>query len=169
MDGNTHWIVIGVLVLLVGVVIILPIFTNKKRRQQVENLHSGLRVGDKIMTVGGIIGTIIKINKISPVDTEIMIETGEEDNKTTLLMDVKALYQVLRTEAPAVEIAPEAPVEGTEVTPDVFDIPNNEPAPEAEVALEVEEVAPVVEEVATVDATSEEPTVKKTTRKPIKK
>ncbi|MCL2862275.1 MAG: preprotein translocase subunit YajC [Firmicutes bacterium] len=161
----TTWIVIGLLVLLVGVIVVLPIFTNKKRRQQVENLHSSLRVGDKIMTVGGIIGTILKINKISPVDTEILIETGEGDNKTPLLIDVKALYQVLRTEAPVVsmEEQTEAAATATEPSPDIFDIPSGE-----EVITE-----PKAEEAATEFEPSEEETeesiVRKSTYKPRKK
>ncbi len=94
-DKTTTWIMVALLVVLVVVLLIVPIFTNKKRSKQTVEMHNSLQPGDKIKTVGGVIGVIKEIKKISPNDTEMVIETGEGDNKTTMTFDIQALYQVL--------------------------------------------------------------------------
>ena len=59
------------------------------------NLSCQFSVGDKVLTSCGIIGTIVRLDEISPVDMNMVIETGEGDNKSTLTFDIRALYQVL--------------------------------------------------------------------------
>ncbi len=94
-NGAMTWIFVGLLVVLVIVLLVVPMFTNKKRAKQTSELHNSLKPGDVIKTVGGIIGTIKEIRKISPVDTEMVIETGDGDNKTTMTFDIQALYMIL--------------------------------------------------------------------------
>lgn len=91
----TTWIFVGLLVVLVVVLLVVPMFTNKKRAKQTMDLHNSLMPGDVIKTVGGIIGTIKEIKQISPSDREMIIETGEGDNKTTMTFDIQALYQII--------------------------------------------------------------------------
>lgn len=124
-SNTTTWIFVALLVVLVVVLLVVPMFTNKKRAKQTTELHNSLRPGDVIKTVGGIIGTIKSIRQISPNDKEMVIETGEGDNKTTMVFDIQALYQVMsRADAPVdafeehtdepkteEEAAPAAPVE----------------------------------------------------------
>ena len=60
MDKNS----IGVILIYVAfmAVLILPTyFSNKKKKQQKAALLESLKVGDKIITVGGIKGTIVNI------------------------------------------------------------------------------------------------------------
>ncbi len=94
MDPTTI-IFIVLLVVLVIALLVVPMFTNKKRAKQTDELHRSLQPGDLIKTVGGIIGTIKEIRQISPTDREMIIETGEGDNKTTMTFDIQALYQVM--------------------------------------------------------------------------
>lgn len=123
-------IMIVLLAIMVIVLIVLPMFTNKRRNKAINELHSSLCPGDVIKTVGGIVGKIIEIKEISPVDKEMVVETGVGDNKSTMVFDIQAVYQVVsKVNAPAVE----APAE--------------EPA--AEVAKEEENVDSVAEENAT--------------------
>lgn len=91
----TTIVFIVLLVVLIVALLVVPMFTNKKRAKQTEELHRSLQPGDLIKTVGGIIGTIKEIRQVSPVDREMVIETGEGDNKTTMVFDIQALYQVM--------------------------------------------------------------------------
>lgn len=103
-NTTTTIIMFVLLAIMVVVLIVLPMFTNKRRNKAINDLHSSLRRGDVIKTVGGIVGTIVEIKEISPVDKEMVIETGVGDNKSTLVFDVQAVYQVLsKVDAPATE------------------------------------------------------------------
>ncbi len=110
----TTIVFIVLLVVLIAALLIVPMFTNKKRAKQTEELHRSLQAGDLIKTVGGIIGTIKEIRQVSPVDREMVIETGDGDNKTTMVFDIQALYQVINrnnTVVPATEDAEDKPTE----------------------------------------------------------
>lgn len=146
-------IMIVLLVVMVGVLIALPMFTNKRRNKAINDLHSSLRPGDVIKTVGGIVGTIKEIKDISPVDKEMVVETGVGDNKCTMVFDIQAVYQVLsKVDAPAVapaaqpfeELPKEEPVE-EKVIEDVADAPK------------AEEETPVSEEAEKEQAATAEP------------
>ena len=107
------WVFVALLVVLVVVLLVVPMFTNKKRAKETSELHNSLKPGDVIKTVGGIIGTIIEIRQISPVDKEMVIETGVGDNKTTMVLDIQALYVVMsRVDAPVEETPAENEPEG---------------------------------------------------------
>ncbi|MCI9031104.1 MAG: preprotein translocase subunit YajC [Clostridia bacterium] len=94
ITGDTIFMIVLVVVVLLFL-IVFPMFTNKRRQKQVEKLQEGVVVGAEIKTVGGIVGTIIAIREKSPVDKEIVIETGVGDNKSTMVLDMQAVYQVL--------------------------------------------------------------------------
>lgn len=129
MDGQQIALIAVVVVLLVAL-IVLPMITNKKRQKQVQDLHNSIRVGDTVKTVGGVVGTIVAINEISPVEREFVLETGLEGRKATMAFDFNAIYQVMsRGSAPAPEPAPAETVAAEEVPA--------EPAPETEPAAEV--------------------------------
>ncbi|MBD5131738.1 MAG: hypothetical protein HDT28_03980 [Clostridiales bacterium] len=132
---DTYTIVFVVLlVVLILALLVVPMFTNKKRAKQTEELHRSLHPGDRIKTVGGIIGTIKEIRQVSPVDKEMVIETGEGDNKTTMVLDIQALYQVLSRSNTSIPVAEEAPVEEKVEETVVANIP--EKAEETPVATE---------------------------------
>ncbi|MCL2062122.1 MAG: preprotein translocase subunit YajC [Firmicutes bacterium] len=88
----SSYILIVMLVLFVVVMFVFPIFS-KRKKGQVNDLYVNLEVGDKIMTIGGILGTILEIKERSPMDKEILIETGAEGSKTTLWIDLKGVYE----------------------------------------------------------------------------
>ncbi len=77
-------IMLVLLAIMVVVLIVLPMFTNKRRNKAINDLHSSLRPGDVIKTVGGIVGTIVEIKEISPVDKEMVVETGVGNNKAKI-------------------------------------------------------------------------------------
>ena len=55
-----------------------------------------------IETGGGIIGSIVSVREAS-YGREFVIETGEEGRKTTLTVDVQALYRVIKQKNPPPE------------------------------------------------------------------
>lgn len=119
----TTIIFIVLLALLIIALLVVPMFTNKKRARQTDELHRSLKPGDLIKTVGGIIGTIVEIRQISPVDKEMVIETGVEGNKTTMVFDIQALYQVMSRSSTIVSAGDEPDAEdkaadGEQVAPE---------------------------------------------------
>ena len=88
-------LLIALLVAMVIIIIVLPMFTNKKRQKQINALQDSVKVGSTIKTVGGIIGKVVEIRQTSPVDKEMVIETGNEGSKTTMVFDIQAVYQVM--------------------------------------------------------------------------
>lgn len=165
MDPTTI-IFIVLLVVLIVALLVVPMFTNKKRAKQTEELHRSLKPGDLIKTVGGIIGTIIEIRDVSPVDKEMVIETGVGDNKTTMIFDIQALYQVMSRSSTVVaptesEVTPEAKAEEPAVAP--VAVPEEEKAEEKATVTAEEQAAtqpeePVQEQAAeSVEPKTEEP------------
>lgn len=142
-NGWTTWVFVALLVVLVAALLIVPMFTNKKRAKQANELHNSLKPGDVIKTIGGIIGTIVEVRQVSPTDKELVIETGIGDNKTTMVFDIQALYQVIsRADAPVPPVEAQA---------------SQEPAADAEQGEAAEAIAQPVEQ--EVEAKSEEATV----------
>ena len=86
------WLVI--LVVLVVVMLVLPSFTQKKRIKAYEEMKSRLRAGDKVQTIGGIVGKIVRIKESNGTQT-VFIETGDKNNKTVVEFDINAIAGVV--------------------------------------------------------------------------
>lgn len=91
--GGNQWVMLVILGVLLIVMFVMPIFTNKKRNKQVNDMRTTLRVGDEIMTIGGIVGTVIEIREINAVDKDFVIETGTGEHKSTMVFDIRALHE----------------------------------------------------------------------------
>lgn len=61
------------LVLMFGVMYFFMIRPENKRKKDAQNLRDSLKVGDVITTIGGIVGTICKVD-----ENTIVIETGAD-------------------------------------------------------------------------------------------
>ncbi len=70
----------GMLVLLVVVMYFLLIRPQKKKEKQVNAMRSALRVGDEIVTIGGICGKIVKTKEES-----IVIQVGADKLKFEMM------------------------------------------------------------------------------------
>ena len=99
--ANSWWIylVLGVLIVLM---LVVPMFTNRKRAKEYNDMISAIKVGDTVRTVGGIIGRITKINDKDGYKT-IIVETGAKGSKTTMELDMASVYTVLSSSAKKVE------------------------------------------------------------------
>ena len=100
MDSQQIVMIIVIGLLLVAM-IVLPMITQKKRQKAVQELHNSIGVGDKVKTVGGIVGRIVAINEINALEKEFVLETGEEGSKCTMVFDFNAIYQVMEKRATA--------------------------------------------------------------------
>lgn len=61
------------LVLMLGVFYFMLIRPENKRKKEAEQMRSSVRTGDKITTIGGIIGTVVNVK-----EDKIVIETGAD-------------------------------------------------------------------------------------------
>lgn len=97
-DAKTIIIFVVAGVLIVGM-FVFNMLTSKKQRKAEEDRLKNLKIGDKVLMSCGIQGTIMEINEISPVDTNVVIRTGSEDEPCTLTFDVRAVYRTLDDKA----------------------------------------------------------------------
>ena len=74
-----NYTMIIMLVAIIGVFYFMMIRPEKKRKQEAENLKNSLKKGDKITTIGGIVGTIVSIK-----DDMLVIETSEDQVRMEL-------------------------------------------------------------------------------------
>ena len=76
--GNpwSFWIMIGAMILIMYFFMWRP---ERKRRKQMEQFRQGLKKGDKVITAGGIYGTVKEVN-----DTSLLLEL---EGHTTLRVD----------------------------------------------------------------------------------
>ncbi len=68
------------IVVMIAVFYFFIIRPQKKQEKEVAEMRDSLTVGDEIITIGGIVGTVIIIK-----NDKIMIETGNDKTKITLL------------------------------------------------------------------------------------
>ena len=71
MDVNTYSIVM--LVVMLAIFYFLLIRPENKRKKKAQEMRDGLKKGDTVTTIGGIVGKIVHVNK----DT-IVIETSDD-------------------------------------------------------------------------------------------
>lgn len=93
--GNS-WLTLVLLVIMVAVFYFLMIRPQKKQEKQIAEMRDSLSVGDEIVTIGGIIGTVLIIK-----DDKIMIETGNDKTKLTILRSSVKTVLKDEDEAPA--------------------------------------------------------------------
>lgn len=80
MTGTQSIINYAIPILFLAMLYFLMIRPQQKREKAQKEMRAALKVGDKILTIGGIVGTIVKIQE----DT-VVIETG--DNKSRITFD----------------------------------------------------------------------------------
>ena len=64
--------------------------SNKKRQKQEQEKLAGIRVGDKVKTIGGVCGVIVAIDD---AENTFTMETGSGDNVSYIKFDKGAIYQ----------------------------------------------------------------------------
>ncbi len=77
------------MILLIAVFYFILIRPQQKKDKENKKMLANLKVGDKITTIGGIVGTIAKIK-----DEKIVIETGTNTEKQVIMMERWAVRSV---------------------------------------------------------------------------
>lgn len=72
-SGGFDWTIVVFVVVIFGLMYLLMIRPQRKRQKEQQKMMSELQVGDEVMTVGGIFGTIDRIDEDSYV---IKLESG---------------------------------------------------------------------------------------------
>ena len=119
------------LILLIGMVVVmlvLPSVSQKKRVKAYQEMQDRLRAGDKVQTIGGIVGKINKIKETNGVKT-VFIETGDKNNKVVIEFDMNAIAGVVEgIQNPNADAPQVTEVETTE-EPAVVDVSSDEEEP----------------------------------------
>ena len=79
MGGNLTTTII-MLIAMVGIFYFMLIRPENKRKKEAEQLRSSLKVGDKITTIGGIVGTVVSVK-----EDRFVIETSGDQVRIELL------------------------------------------------------------------------------------
>ena len=99
--GGYDWVVWVILIGLCVVMFVISSRQRKKQQAQMEERMNALSAGDRIKTIGLIVGVIERVNE----DGTLLISTGDANNKTYLTIEKNAVYQTIPDEEPAVEVA----------------------------------------------------------------
>ena len=71
--GASMWSTIIMLVVMIGIFYFMLIRPENKRKKEAKQMRSALKTGDKITTIGGIIGTVVSVK-----DDKFVIEVGAD-------------------------------------------------------------------------------------------
>lgn len=87
------------MVLIFVVLIAITIIPQRKRDKQVKAMLSGMKKGDNVRTIGGIVGKLVLVK-----DDEVILETGPD--KVKLVFVKNAIATVLGSEVSAEPLNP---------------------------------------------------------------
>ena len=73
LGGSSTITLLVTLVLMIGVFYFLMIRPENKKKKEAEQMRSSLKAGDKITTIGGIVGTVVDVK-----DEKFVIETSAD-------------------------------------------------------------------------------------------
>ena len=68
----------------------LLILPQKKQQKKLRNMLDAMQVDDKVITIGGVIGKVVKIK-----EDEVVIETGTGNQKSQIKFQKSAISKVL--------------------------------------------------------------------------
>ncbi len=112
-------LMIGIMFALMYFMLIRP---ENKRKKAAENMRNSLKKGDKITTIGGIVGTIVKVDNAT-----IVIETSDDRVRMELTKWAVSTTGVQTTDQPNTK-------QGKDELPDA--VPEEPAAPEEEASEE---------------------------------
>ena len=89
-----QWVMIGFIIVLL---ILFPLLTSRKNKienQKIIEQANSLKRGDEVLTNSGIYGKILEVKQDGEAK-KVVIETGNDKNKSTVTVDAYAIYVVL--------------------------------------------------------------------------
>lgn len=116
----TSYIYIIVMVAVFGLMIAMTIIPQRKQKKQQAEMMSSLSAGDKIMTIGGMVGTVIAVDT---VNNQITVNVGSEAAPVNIVI----IKNAIRTKLGGTSTAPvaEQKVSETEAKDDFASVEDN--------------------------------------------
>ena len=143
--------------LIIGMIAVYVYFNKRsmKKRQEYIDRRNNIKPGNKVMTIGGITGTVVEVN---PDDNTFVLETGSDElGKSYLRFDKAAIHDTdvpMDVAVEGVETLVEPPVEEpVEETDELFDEANK---PKSEEIVEETETTTTETEETEEEKTDEE-------------
>ena len=90
-DNAQYFMYIGLAVVIV-LMIVMTIIPQRKQKKQQEEMMNSIQIGDKIMTIGGFVGTIVEYD---PGTEQYVINVGTEENPTNVTIVKNAIRSKL--------------------------------------------------------------------------
>ena len=90
------------LVAMIAVFYFLIIRPENKRKKQAENMRNSLKKGERITTIGGLVGRIVQVN-----DTTVVFETSED--RVRIEVEAKTVALPIEDKAEKAEKAEDKP------------------------------------------------------------
>lgn len=85
------YVILGVLVVGLIATMILMNRRNKKREKESQDLMNAVKAGNKVTTIGGIVGIVVEVD---PEDDCLIVETGSETHGKSYIKFIRqAIYQ----------------------------------------------------------------------------
>ena len=88
-DATSTVMIIVLLVAIVGL-FIWSSYSNKKRQKQAQDMVNGIKIGDKVKTIGGVCGYVAEIDDS---ENTFVLRTGMEGKESFVKFDKGAIYQ----------------------------------------------------------------------------
>lgn len=101
------WIFLPLVIVIFGGMMVYSYFQRKKQEKQMNEKLEGLKVGDKVETIGRIYGTIVAVHD---EENAVVLLTGDEQYPSYVKVDKMAIYRTINepvAEEPATETAEE--------------------------------------------------------------
>lgn len=89
-DQTLTFVIMGVLIVAIIGLFVWQTISGKKKQKEAQEMVDSLKIGDKIKTIGGVCGYLVEINN---AENTIVIETGNDQNKSYIKFDKGAIYQ----------------------------------------------------------------------------
>lgn len=127
MDSPWSWVFLGVIVAAIIALLVWSFISNKKRRKNIEETINAIKPGNKVKTVGGIIGEVVEVNE---EEGTFVMRTGDSmGNCSYMKFDKQAIYQT-DAKPESAEPAPEKAEEPEKEEPVSEEIPAEEKSAE---------------------------------------
>ncbi len=91
-NGGQSWVMIAILGVFFVIMIVMTVIPQRKQKKKMQDMMNSITIGDKIMTIGGFVGTVTEINTDNDRYT---INVGTEENPVNVVIVKNAIRSKL--------------------------------------------------------------------------
>lgn len=88
LAANTQWVMPVILAVFFVLMIVMTIVPQRKQKKKMQDMINSIQIGDKIMTIGGFVGTIVEYDAATD---NYVINVGTPDNPTNVTIIKNAI------------------------------------------------------------------------------